>query len=135
VQAVDRTFSIIREVRRDHDINTSSPTNLFISDGRLVVAVRFAFDYGCYDMNDPVPYQNVDHNFLGIWYTTGKAYSLQDGEWKMIRAPIEAGRSLLISSEPLTRDVSTWLEVPEYSALVSTAEDGKQLLRVKYLDV
>jgi glutamine amidotransferase len=135
VQAVDRTLSIIREVRRHYGINTSSPTNLFISDGRFVVAVRFAFDYGCYDMNDPAPYQNADHKFLGIWYTTGKSYSLQDGEWKMIRAPIEAGRSLLISSEPLTRDASTWLEVPEYSALMSPAEDGNQLVRVKYLDV
>jgi len=135
VQAVDRTLSIIREVRRRHDIDTSSPTNLFIGNGRFVIAVRFAFDFGCYDMNDSVPYQNVEHNFLGIWYTTGKAYSLQDGEWKMIRAPLEAGRSVLISSEPLTRDVSTWLEVPEYSALVSTAEDGNQLLRIKYLDV
>ena len=135
VHAVDRTLSIIREVRRRYGIDTSSPTNLFIGNGRFVIAVRFAFDFGCYDMNDPVPYQNVEHNFLGIWYTTGKAYSLQDGEWKMIRAPLEAGRSVLISSEPLTRDVSTWLEVPEYSALVSTAEDGNQLLRIKYLDV
>ena len=135
VHAVDRTLSIIREVRRRYGIDTSSPTNLFIGNGRFVVAVRFAFDYGCYGMNDPVPYQNVEHNFLGIWYTTGKSYNLQDGEWKMIRAPIEAGRSVLISSEPLTRDVSTWLEVPEYSALVSTAQDGKHVLRVKYLDV
>ena len=135
VHAVDRTLSIIREVRRRYGIDTSSPTNVFIGNGRFVVAVRFAFDYGCYDMNDPVPYQNVEHNFLGIWYTTGKSYNLQDGEWKMIRAPIEAGRSVLISSEPLTRDVSTWLEVPEYSALVSTAQDGKHVLRVKYLDV
>jgi glutamine amidotransferase len=135
LQAVDRTLSIIRAVRRQHDISTSSPTNLFISDGRFVVAVRFAFDYGCYDMSDPVPYNNADHKFLGIWYTTGKAYRQQDGEWKMIRGPVEDGRSLLISSEPLTRDASTWLEVPEYSALISTAEDGNQRVRVKHLDV
>jgi glutamine amidotransferase len=135
VQAAHKTLSIIREVRRQHDIDTSSPTNLFIGDGRFVVAIRFAFDYGCYDMNDPVPYHNVDHKFLGIWYTTGKTYRLQDDEWKMIKDPIEGGRSVLISSEPLTRDASTWLEVPEYSALMSTVEDGKQLLRVKHLDV
>jgi glutamine amidotransferase len=135
VDAVHRTLSIIGQVRRDNDISTSSPTNLFISDGQFVVAVRFAFDYGCYDMNDPVPYQNADHTFLGIWYTTGKAYRLQDGEWKMIKGPVEAGRSLLISSEPLTRDASTWLEVPEYSALMSTPGAGNQHLRVKYLDI
>ena len=134
VQAVDRTLSIIREVRSHHDINTSSPTNLFISDGRFVVAVRFAFDYGCYDMN--VPYKNVDHNFLGIWYTTGKAYSFQDGEWKMIRAPIEAGRSLLISSEPLTR---ICLDMVRGSRIQCPRLDGRGMenssWRVRYLDV
>lgn len=135
VEAVDRTLSIIRAVRRDHHINTSSATNLFISDGRFVVAVRFAFDFGCYDMDNPSPYQNVDHKFLGLWYTTGKAYRLRDGEWKMLGAPAEDGHSLLISSEPLTRDTSTWLEVPEYSALASTTERGVQRERVTYFDV
>lgn len=135
VEAVGRTLSIIREVRRDHGIATSSPTNLFISDGQFAVAVRFAFDYGCYDMNNPSPYQNVDQKFLGLWYTTGKAYRLRDGEWKMIGVPTEHGRSLLISSEPLTRDTSTWLEVPEYSALASTVEGGVQRVRFTYFDV
>jgi hypothetical protein len=29
-------------------------------------------------------------------------------------------RSLLVASEPLTLDVSTWLEVPEYSMITAT---------------
>jgi predicted glutamine amidotransferase len=134
IEAVGRTLSIIHAVRREHDIRISSPTNLFISDGRFVVAVRFAFDYGCYDMSDPAPYQNMDHRSLGLWYTTGKAYRLRDGEWKMIGAPSGGDCSLLLSSEPLTRDTSMWLEVPEYSALASTA-GGAGVVRVTYFDV
>ena len=129
-----RTLSVIRSVRRRHNISTSSATNLFISDGHFVVAVRFAFDYGCYDMSGKVAYPNVDHRFLCIWYTLGKRYCLQDGEWKMTSPLGEVGRSVMISSEPLTRDTSTWLEVPEYSALVSTSDDGNPVVRVKFLD-
>ena len=61
VAAVERTLSIIRQVRRQHGIDTSSPTNLFISDGVNVVAVRFAFDYGCYDLDDPAALDTANH--------------------------------------------------------------------------
>jgi glutamine amidotransferase len=32
--------------------------------------------------------------------------------------------SLMIASEPLTSDTSTWLEAPEYSILTASLEDG-----------
>ena len=47
---VEKAFSILRDVRRRHDIAISSPANLFISDGLNLIAVRFTFDYGCYSM-------------------------------------------------------------------------------------
>ncbi len=135
VHALEKTLSIIRDLRREHDIHISSPTNLFISDGLSMVATRFAFDYGCYDMQSPAEIRDSRHLFLSIWYTTGKSYGLHDDEWKMIGGPMEAGDSVLISSEPLTRDTSTWFEVPEYSAIISANEGGKQHLRVAFLDV
>ena len=92
VGALQRTLSIMREVRRRHDIQISSPTNLFISDGSCLVATRFTFDYGCYDMQSPADIRNSRHLFLGIWYTTGKSYGLHDDEWKMIGAPNGRGR-------------------------------------------
>ncbi len=36
---------------------------------------------------------------------------------------------ILVASEPLTVDTSTWLEVPEYSALCATLDDGKLTMR------
>jgi glutamine amidotransferase len=135
VPALEKMLSIVRKVRRDHDIHTSSPANLFISDGATLVGIRFAFDHGCYDMQNQAELQNAHHSFLGLWYTTGKTYGLHDDEWKMIGGPSNAESSILISSEPLTRDTSTWVEVPEYSALISTTDGGHLRLRVKDLDV
>jgi glutamine amidotransferase len=135
VPALERALSIVREVRQDHDIHTSSPANLFISDGATLVAIRFAFDHGCYDMESPAELQNAHHSFLGLWYTTGKSYGLHDDEWKMIGGRTSTASSILISSEPLTRDTSTWVEVSEYSAVISTTDGGNLQLRVKDLDV
>jgi hypothetical protein len=36
----------------------------------------------------------------------------------------DALRSVLIASEPLTVDTSTWLEVPEYSMITAAADAG-----------
>jgi glutamine amidotransferase len=135
VQALEKTLSIIREVRGRHDIAISSPINLFISDGSSLVATRFAFDYGCYEMDDPLELRRSRQLFLSVWYTTGKTYGRHDDEWKMIGGPAEAGGSILISSEPLTRDTSTWFEVPEYSAIIAANGAGNQQPRVKFLEV
>jgi glutamine amidotransferase len=45
----------------------------------------------------------------------------------------DAPRSLLIASEPLTIDTSTWLEAPEYSMI--TAERTPRGLDVETLDL
>jgi glutamine amidotransferase len=135
MHALEKMLATLREVRRRHDIAISSPLNLFISDGSTLVATRFAFDYGCYDLQQPAEIRNSRHLFLSVWYATGKSYGWQDDEWKMIGAATEAEGSVLISSEPLTRDTSTWFEIPEYSAMVSAKERGIHRLRVKFLDV
>jgi predicted glutamine amidotransferase len=47
-----------------------------------------------------------------------------------------APESLLIASEPLTADTSTWLEMPEYSLLrVVLNEDGRLAHETVALDV
>jgi glutamine amidotransferase len=44
-------------------------------------------------------------------------------------------RSVLIASEPLTSDTSTWLEAPEYSLLAGTLLDGGLDFEILDLDV
>jgi hypothetical protein len=40
----------------------------------------------------------------------------------------------MIASEPLTRDISTLLEVPEYSMIYADTRSGHPTVEVHYLD-
>jgi hypothetical protein len=118
-------------VRDVHGIDTSSPTNLFASTGDSLVATRFSYDYGWYPDADSL--LEVDLPFVSLWYTLGSAYALRDGEWTT--SDDGATTSLLLASEPLTVDDSTWLEVPEYT-LLTAARNGDELrVELRDLDV
>jgi glutamine amidotransferase len=131
VAAVARTLSIVRRVRERHDIRVSSPVNLFVSTGQCVIVTRFSFDYGWYPPEDRA-FLELDLAYVSLWYTLGDEYLERGGEWMMTPAG-DRPRSLILASEPLTRDVSTWLEVPEYSMLTAwITDDG---LRFQALDL
>ena len=72
-------------------------------------------------------------NYLSLWYTAGRGYGLNEGEWKMTGGAANAD-SIIIASEPLTRDVGSWVEVPEYSILHAQIHDGRPRLQLHYLD-
>jgi glutamine amidotransferase len=129
VGAVGRTFALIRRIRERHGITRSSSVNLVLGDGRNLVSVRFTFDFGRFDV---APFQG-GVEFLSQWYTLGRDYGLHDGEWKMIGGP-EGADAVIVASEPLTRDVATWVELPEYSALMMTRADGRCRGQVVALD-
>jgi glutamine amidotransferase len=131
IGATVRTLQLVRGVRRKFGIDTSSPTNLFVATADCVVATRFSFDYGWYPAADSL--LEVDLPFVSLWFTYGDAYGLADGEWTMSGAP--SARSVLIASEPLTADPSTWFEVPEYALLVATVTDHALRLELRDLDV
>ena len=121
----------IREVRKRRGIADSSGLNLVVSDGRCLVATRFTFDYGWYENDRPSPAQRFD--FVSLWFTAGCHYGRTGEEWVMGGG--EHDTSLLLSSEPLTSDVSTWLEVPEYSMLTAWTEDRVLHTRTQDLDL
>jgi glutamine amidotransferase len=118
--AIVRSLRILREVREKHEIATSSPVNLFVTTGDCLVATRFSFDYGWYPESDTM--LETDLPYVSLWYTLGQEYLERDGEWHM--GSSERPESLLIASEPLTADTSSWLEAPEYSILTATLADG-----------
>ncbi|MEO8374925.1 MAG: class II glutamine amidotransferase [Sphingomonas bacterium] len=129
-RAIAEALTIIRKARDRHGIRRSSSVNLIAADGANMVATRFTFDFGRYD---EAPHQGgVD--YLGQWYTIGQDYGLHDGEWKMTGATGGAD-SVLVASEPLTRDTSTWLEVPEYSALLMSRNGERCAGKIVALDV
>jgi glutamine amidotransferase len=122
--ATARALRIVRSVRAAHGIDTSSPVNLCLSTGRSIVATRLSFDYGWYPPEDEM--LETDLPFVSLWYAIGGEYREVEGQWQM--TPGDPPRSLIIASEPLTTDSSSWFEVPEYSMLVGElTPDGVEL--------
>ncbi|HTS83923.1 MAG TPA: class II glutamine amidotransferase [Usitatibacter sp.] len=133
VAAIRKALAIIRDERRNLGIDTSSSVNLFVTDGRQVAAVRYCFDFGRYATDDAARLHEANLNYLSLWYTAGSNYGLHDEEWKMTGGAARAD-SILIASEPLTRDVSSWVEVPEYGLLHAEIRGGKPVVNVHLLD-
>jgi glutamine amidotransferase len=111
--AIRQALTTIRHERERHGITRSSSANLIFCDGVNLVAARFTFDFGRFDSSA----LQGSTEFLSMWYTFGREYGLHDEEWKLIGGAATAD-SVIVASEPLTRDISTWIEVPEYSALI-----------------
>jgi predicted glutamine amidotransferase len=132
-RAVDRTLRIVRGIRDAAGIDVSSPANLFLCDGRRLVAARFTFDYGCYPLGRPEAIEEMQLRYLSLWYTLGSRYGFHDGEWKMVGGA-DAADSMLVASEPLTRDASTWIELPEYSLVYAERSDGRLVVSTFELD-
>ncbi len=127
--AVRTTLSILRTAREARGIAISSAVNLFLCDSNDIVATRFTFDFGCYA--EQVREFNLD--YPSLWYTFGRDYGLHDGEWKM-RGGVEDCDSIIVASEPLTRDDSTWLEVPEYAMLYLSQKGEERRVELLQLE-
>ena len=131
--AIQNTLQIIRDVRAKLGIALSSSVNLFVANGTQLAAVRYCFDFGCYRTGDPSKVHEANLSFLSLWYTLGRDYALHDGEWKMTGGA-ENADSIIVASEPLTRDTSAWVELPEYGALFAEIRNGRPRVSVRLLD-
>jgi predicted glutamine amidotransferase len=132
VRAVERALGIIRDARAHLGIATSSSVNLFMTTGTQVAAVRYCFDFGCYPQ-DPAEFVAGHFSYYSLWYTAGRGYGLHEGEWKMTGGSDNA-TSVLVASEPLTRDTNAWVEVPEYSMLHATLRKERPAITIRDLE-
>lgn len=131
-QAVLDALAIVARARRAAGITISSSANLFIADGERALGVRHCFDYGRYRTDDPARVNEANLRYLSLWYTLGRDFGLHDGEWQMIGAE-DAADAVLIASEPLTADHTSWIEVPEYGLLC--VERSARGLRVEASEI
>lgn len=127
-QAVVNVIEVLRKVREESGIAYASPLNLFITNGHYLIATRFIFDYGHF-----FGHYNVDHlSYQSLWYTFGAEYGYYENEYKMIGN--EVNSSIIIASEPLTRNFTTWVEVPEYSILSAQSSNGEIKINIQDIE-
>jgi glutamine amidotransferase len=115
-EATMRALAIVRAVRARRGLQRQSAVNLVLSDGRCLVATRFAYDYGWYHEGWTFAGRERVNDFTTLWFAQGTGYGERGGEWGVGSGRPET--SIVIASEPLTHDRSRWLEVPEYAMLV-----------------
>ena len=130
--AVEKALRQVREVRERRGLVRQSAVNLVISDGRCLVATRFAFDYGWYHEGWTFAGGERRYDYTTLWYAAGSGYGCHDGEWNV--GPGDPSTSLIVASEPLTLDRSTWLEVPEYCLMVATPGENQLDVSLRELD-
>jgi len=131
--SLEKTLAVIREARRKIGMALSSSVNLFIANGAQLAAVRYCLDFGCYRTDDSSRVHEANLTFLSLWYTLGRDYGLHGEEWTMTGGA-ERADSIIVASEPLTRDTSSWVELPEYGALFAEIRNGRPYVSVKLLD-
>lgn len=130
LKAVTETLKILQEVRYKRNIKTNSPVNLFISNGEFIAATRFVLDYGWQPIDAPPSAHLAYHS---LWYTYGESYGNYDNEYKMKGGKKRS--SIIIASEPLTEDTTTWIEVPEYTLIVAHLEDDEIKIISQDIDI
>ncbi|MHB1948013.1 MAG: class II glutamine amidotransferase [Gammaproteobacteria bacterium] len=119
IHAISETLRILQHVRQKHNICIASPVNLFITDGEFIAATRFVFDYGWQPLDTP---PSTHFSYHSLWYTYGERYGFYDNQYKMKGSRRKS--SIIIASEPLTEDTSTWIEIPEYTLIVAYLDQG-----------
>lgn len=120
INAIIGTLKILQHVRHKNNIFINSPVNLFITNGEFIAATRFVLDYGWQPLNGP---SSAHFTYHSLWYTYGESYGFYDNEYKMKGSKTRT--SMIIASEPLTEDTTTWVEVPEYTLVVARLEQGE----------
>ena len=93
------------------------------------MATRFTFDYGCYD-EDVSPGKLTYHS---LWYTVGSDFGRHGDDWRMA-GDLQSADSVIVASEPLSRDAARWVEVPEYSLVSVGVREGRPRVDVRDLD-
>lgn len=125
--AVIETLRILQKVRHKNNIAINSPVNLFITNGQFIAATRFVLDYGWQPHEAP----DLAHfTYHSLWYTYGEQYGYYDNEYRMKGSKKS---SIIIASEPLTEDTTTWVEVPEYTLIVAHLE--KEEIKIESQDI
>lgn len=122
--ALIETLKTLDKIRKKNNIRISSPLNFFISNGDFIVGSRFVFDYGHYPSST---YSSPHMGYHSMWYTYGEEYGLYEGSYQMKQSP--QMKSIIIGSEPLTEDSTTWIEVPEYSFIGAKIVDNQVVIQ------
>lgn len=100
----------INNIREKLNITEASPINLFISNGDSLIIIRYTYNFG--EFSGKINASNM--TYYSLWYTYGEEFIKSENSFQM-----KAGKpkSICFSSEPLNKNIHSWVEVPEYTMI------------------
>lgn len=128
-EALIKTLVILRSARETCHIEEASPVNLFVTNGKYLLVTRFVYDFGCNTAD-------VEEAFLeyhSLWMTFGEIYGLHDGIYTIQGSGKRS--NIIFASEPLTKDRTTWIELPEYSLTKAWIKNSEVMFETQDLMV
>ena len=134
MHALCECLRLVGDTRRRLGIDRNSALNLFFSDGDTILALRYTYDFGCYDINRPASVHESNLGYLSLWYTAGEHYQVHNNEYRMMGREDHCN-AFLLASEPLTRDTTGWVEVPEYTVLMVTGKGEERQIVTADIEV
>jgi len=133
IEAVTHTLKIIKKVRNEHHIHSHSPINLFITNGEFILATRLVFDFGN-TLENSNPVSNPHAIYHSLWYTYGDSYEFHDNKYQMCNSKKKS--SIIIASEPLTANTTSWVEAPQSSVIVARSNEFEEVeILIERLDI
>lgn len=126
--AIINTLKILQKVRQKHNVAITSPVNLFITNGEFIAATRYTLDFGWQSFDEK---ESAHMSYHSLWYTFGESYGFYDNEYKMKSGKKKTG--IIIASEPLTQDTTTWIEIPEYTFIMAWRD--KEVIKIVSKDI
>ncbi|WP_424101595.1 class II glutamine amidotransferase [Moorena producens] len=127
IDAINKTVKIILDVKTEYNCEGISVLKLFLADSNDLLVANLGIGYNR-QLDVPGDWQKLTNEELQelkndsekdafyllkspVWSLKGKNFGDYDG-FKMQSAADEDVRSVIISSEPLTEDVTGWSQVP-----------------------
>ncbi len=123
------TLEVLAKIRKQKGIKVVSPINLFITAPDFIISTRFVFDYGYY----PEGYGEEHYAYHTLWFTRGECYESTDGDYRMTYT--DNNSSIIIASEPLTEDTTSWIEIPEYTLISAERKHETLELNIQDIDI
>ena len=122
-QATLETLSDIKQLRVNAGIKAHSAANLIVSDGTSLISTCFTYDFGCYEglISEAI----LRPEMHSMWYSVGTEFGCFNDQWTMLQDNDFPSTSVVMASEPLTSDTSTWVELQKYTMLVVDRVSGK----------
>ncbi len=123
VEGLRRFMKAVLEIKKRHQNTKTAKLKFFLADGNDLVVANLGLgeDYATeidadWDELRKAPVGSPEFGLAGViepvWYLAGDDYAAYEGSYEMRVRDADGASTIIVASEPLTKDASQWQRVP-----------------------